>query len=79
MSKINFLEEKQSADFQIVLLDKQYCPITKKLVPTGKKVVYSSDNGSDIASFYYKHEQDMKARGGKKRNRRNRKKNKGNK
>lgn len=76
MNQINFQEEKQYADFEIVLLDKQYCPIQKRLVPTGKKVSFCSDNGGDIYSFYKKHEEMQKTKGGKKGRKRNKKQDK---
>lgn len=76
MTEISFSEERQYADFEIVLLDKKYCPIQKTLVPTGKKVSFCSDNGNDIADFYEKHEQMQKAKAGKRGRKRNRKQNK---
>jgi hypothetical protein len=71
MTDINLQEEKQVADFQIVLLDRD-----KNGRPTGKKFVYSSNDGSDLADFYQKHENTMKAKMSNKKRRRNRNKNK---
>ena len=73
MGEIKFQEEKQYADFEIVLLDKEYCPVRKRLVPTGKKVSYCSNNGDDIYEFWQKHEELQKAKSGKKGRKRNRK------
>lgn len=76
MNQIKFQEEKQYADFEIVLLDKQYCPVQKKLVPTGKKVSFCSDSGDEIYNFYQKHEELQKAKAGKKGRKRNKKQDK---
>jgi hypothetical protein len=76
MSQINLQEDKQYADFEIVLLEKQYCPIQKRLVPTGKKVSYCSNSGDDLWKFYEKHEEMQKAKAGKKGRKRNRKQDK---
>lgn len=76
MTEIKFQEERQYADFEIVLLEKEYCPNRKMMVPTGRKVSFCSDNGNDIADFYEKHEQMQKAKGGRKGRKRNRKQSK---
>jgi len=74
MNAIQIQEEKQAADFQIVLLDKKYCPIQKKLVPTGKKISYSANDGNSIWEFYQKHEEMQKAKAGRKKRRNKNKK-----
>ena len=54
---LDIQEEKQSHDFQIVLLDRD-----KFGKPTGKKAYYSSNEGSKIEEFFLKHQEQMKAR-----------------
>ena len=71
MSEINFQEEKQVADFQLVLLDRD-----RNGRPTGKKYVYSSNEGSELADLYQKHVDAMKAKMGRKGRKRNRKQDK---
>ena len=72
MTEISFQEEKQYAEFEVVLLEKRYCPSEKRLVPTGKKVSYCSSEGDKIWEFYQKHEGMQKAKAGKKGRKRNR-------
>lgn len=69
MSEITFREEKQSADFEIVLLERD-----RLGNPTGKKISYMSNEGSKICEFHDKHCEMQKAKMGKnKRKRRNKK------
>lgn len=66
-------EAKQDSDFQLVLLDKDYCPITKTLVPNGKKVTICSNDGADLDKFLQKHESDLKQKMPRKKRRKNKK------
>ena len=79
MSQLKIEEERQSHDFEIVLLDKDYDPVQNCLVPNGKKVSYCSDEGSKIWDFWQKHEDMMKAKMGKRGRKKNRKRQKKNK